>query len=601
MSRLSYKIFLLFVPLITCIFLFGHGYYVARKNLMLEHINQTSRLATAQVAVDIGYFVERRLGEFDEISDLLQQCHRLELTTSPLSIANALSYSTGFSAAIVSDINGHVTQFTLSANPSNRYVLRKNLKGDTLLNNHTLSLLSKSFTQWQTSSPIRERRIKRLVKQLSELNSRGEENSFTSRDLTRELIKLRRVKNLPTTVVTLIDAPIISKLGLIYDSSTYFFSRPLVDCQHRLTGYYTMIVDRTILEDHLFAVKQSFLEQGLHAVDIALVRNKDAHIITGYRYLNQDLLHSHKLNTGALPVMRDDLRGMLTNQAVLVNPTLASSLLLDKDVRDNANETGISVVLFVDQDEINRVTQTIRQEVTLYIVTAISLFLILFWFVSRYVAMPIIGLRKQVRLLASGGYPKLERTQRKDEIGELLNAFEKMTQTIRHKEQQLTKLAQYDPLTGIYNRRALIEAVEDIEILPHHTTVILMLDLDHFKRVNDKYGHAVGDTVLRYVASLIKQEIRKSDIFGRMGGEEFIVILPEAQLDKGLQIAERVRKTIEIFLKDSLPDAPSSPLTVSIGVSAWQGGSFSKALAKADRCLYRAKEQGRNRVVYEDR
>ncbi|WP_235431349.1 sensor domain-containing diguanylate cyclase [Vibrio sp. VPAP30] len=568
---------------------------------MLEHINQTSRLATAQVAADIGYFAERRLGEFDEISDLLQQCHQLELTTSPRSIANALSYSMGFSAVIVSDTNGHVTQFTLSSNPSNRYVLRKKLSGDTLLDNHTLSLLSKSLAQWQTNGPIRERQMKRLVKQLSELNSRGEENSYTSRNLTQELIKLRRVKHLPTTVVTLIDAPVISKLGLIYDSSTYFFSRPLVDCKQELAGYYTVVVDRTILEDHLFTVKQSFLEQGLHAVDLALVRNKDAHIITGYRYLNQDLLKRHKLNSSALPIMRDDLGGMLTNQAVLINPTLASSLLLDKDVRDNANVTGVSVVLFVDQDEINRVTQTIRQEVTLYIVTAISLFLILFWFVSRYVAMPIIGLRKQVRLLASGGYPKLERTQRKDEIGELLNAFEKMTQTIRHKEQQLTKLAQYDPLTGIYNRRALIEAVEDIEILPHHTTVILMLDLDHFKRVNDKYGHAVGDTVLRYVASLIKQEIRKSDIFGRMGGEEFIVILPEAQLDKGLQIAERVRKTIEIFLKDSLPDAPSSPLTVSIGVSAWQGGSFSKALAKADRCLYRAKEQGRNRVVYEDR
>jgi len=601
MSRLSYKIFLLFVPLITCIFLFGHGYYIARKNLMLEHINQTSRLATAQVAADIGYFAERRLGEFDEISDLLQQCHQLEFTTSPLSIANALSYSTGFSAVIISDTNGHVTQFTLSSNPSNRYVLRKNLNGDTLLNSHTLSLLSNSLLQWQTNGPIRERQMKRLVKQLSELNSRGEENSYTSRNLTQELIKLRRVKHLPTAVVTLIDTPVISKLGLIYDSSTYFFSRPLVDCQQELAGYYTVVVDRTILEDHLFAVKQSFLEQGLHAVDLALVRNKDARIITGYRYLDQDLLKSHKLNTGTLPVMRDDLGGMLTNQAVQINSTLASSLLLDKDVRDNANETGISIVLFVDQDEINRVTQAIRQEVSLYIVVAISLFLILFLFVSRYVAMPIVGLRKQIRLLASGGYPKIERTRRTDEIGELLNAFEKMIQTIRHKEQQLTKLAQYDPLTGIYNRRALMEAVEDIEVLAHHTTVILMLDLDRFKHVNDQYGHAVGDAVLRNVTALIKQEIRKSDVFGRMGGEEFTVVLPEAKLDKGLQIAERIRKAIEIFLKDSLPDSPSTPLTVSIGVSAWQSGSFSKALAKADRCLYRAKEQGRNRVVYEDK
>ncbi|MDC5811188.1 diguanylate cyclase [Vibrio europaeus] len=597
MSRLRYKIFLLFIPLIACIFLFGHGYFVARKNLMLEHINQTSRLATAQVAVDIGYFAERRLGEFDDISVQLQQCHQIEVSVSPISVASALSYSAGFSALFVSDINGHANQFTLSANPSNRYVLRKNLDGEQLLDSYHLSLLMRSASDWKSQAPKREKQLKQLVAALSQLKLRGEENSFASRKLTRELIKLRQMKHLPKAVVTIVDDATVAKLGLIYDTSTYFFSRPLLDCQHNLIGFYTVVLDRTILEDQLFAVKQSFLKQGLHAVDVALIRNKDEHIITGYRYLDQNKLAQYKLNQSTAPVMREDLGGVLTNQTVEINPNIASSLLLDTS---HSHKTGISVVLFVDQDEINRVSQTIRKEVDIYIAVSITLFILLFLFVSRYVAKPIITLRKQIRLLSTGGNPKIERTTRKDEIGELLNAFEKMTQTIRHKEQQLTKLAQYDPLTGIFNRRALMDAVRDIEALHHHTTIVFMLDLDHFKMVNDQFGHAVGDNVLRNVTALVKQDIRHSDIFGRMGGEEFTVILPETKLEKGIQIAERIRKSIEVFLGDSLPD-PSShqPLTISIGVSVWQDGSFSKALANADKYLYRAKKQGRNQVVYE--
>ncbi len=360
MSRLRYKIFLLFITLIACIFLFGHGYFVARKNLMLEHINQTSRLATAQVAVDIGYFAERRLGEFDDISAQLQQCHQVEVSVSPISVASALSYSAGFSALFVSDINGHANQFTLSANPSNRYVLRKNLDGEQLLDSYHLSLLMRSASDWKSQAPKREKQLRQLVTALSELKLRGEENSFASRKLTRELIKLRQIKHLPKAVVTIVDDATVSKLGLIYDTSTYFFSRPLLDCQHNLIGFYTVVLDRTILEDQLFAVKQSFLKQGLHAVDVALVRHKDEHIITGYRYLDQNKITQYKLNQSNAPVMREDLGGVLTNQAVEINPNIASSLLLDTS---HSHKTGISVVLFVDQDEINRVSHTIRKEV----------------------------------------------------------------------------------------------------------------------------------------------------------------------------------------------------------------------------------------------
>lgn len=600
MNRLSHKIFLLFLPLIACIFLFGHGYFVAREHLMLAHINQASRLATTQVATDIGYFAERRLGEFDSISAQLQQCYQLELSTSAIAVANALSYSAGFSALFVSDLDGAVSQFSLSANPSNRYVLRQNLTGLHLLDQQSKSQLLQSVEKWQTERPLREQRFRELKLQLSQLNKRGEVNSLTSRNLTRELIKLNKFKHLPEPVVTLVDTETIAKLGLIYDGSSYFFSRPLLDCQYQLAGFYTVVLDRTILEDKLFNAKQSFLEQDLHAVDVVLVRNNDRQLITGHNYLAADLLQQFGLNSTTTPEMRPQLGGILTNQKVIINPAQTAFDQASQNRQQQSENSGVSVALFVAQAELTRLNQAIKQEVQLYISIAIVVFVGLFLIVSRYVAKPIVELRKQVRLLANGGYPKMTQTSRRDEIGELFNAFEKMTQTIRHKEQQLTKLAQYDPLTGIFNRRAVMDAVAGIETLSHHTTIVFMLDLDHFKAVNDQYGHAVGDNVLRSVTALIKRDIRHSDIFGRMGGEEFTVVLPETNLKTGLQIAERIRQSIESMLADSLPEsAPNQPITISVGVSVWHGGSFSKALANADKCLYRAKHQGRNQVVYE--
>jgi diguanylate cyclase (GGDEF)-like protein len=124
-----------------------------------------------------------------------------------------------------------------------------------------------------------------------------------------------------------------------------------------------------------------------------------------------------------------------------------------------------------------------------------------------------------------------------------------------------------------------------------------MLDVDHFKQVNDTYGHQRGDQVLTAVASLLRQHLRQYDVAARFGGEEFALILPHTQLSQAMDVAERLRTAVEsLSLADGLQDIK---LTVSLGGAAFPGGnvkSIDDLIREADDALYRAKRAGRNRV-----
>lgn len=165
-------------------------------------------------------------------------------------------------------------------------------------------------------------------------------------------------------------------------------------------------------------------------------------------------------------------------------------------------------------------------------------------------------------------------------------------------EQALKTLAETDVLTGLLNRRRLFE-IADLELKRshryNHNLSILILDIDYFKKVNDTYGHQIGDLVLKDVSTSLQDITREIDIVARYGGEEFIILMPETDRHSGFELAERVRQTIEqlIITKDDL----ILSVTVSIGVTECIGtDSFDKALARADSGLYEAKEEGRNRT-----
>ncbi len=163
------------------------------------------------------------------------------------------------------------------------------------------------------------------------------------------------------------------------------------------------------------------------------------------------------------------------------------------------------------------------------------------------------------------------------------------------------EMAIRDELTGIYNRRHVMELLEYEKNRSSRgggIFCVAMLDIDHFKNVNDKYGHLAGDAVLRAVAAMIDKSLRQTEICGRYGGEEFLIVLTQTDIKGAVICSERIRTGIE---NAKFPDIdPDFKLTVSIGLSEYRmREDVEKIISRADEALYRAKKRGRNRVDYE--
>jgi diguanylate cyclase (GGDEF)-like protein len=168
---------------------------------------------------------------------------------------------------------------------------------------------------------------------------------------------------------------------------------------------------------------------------------------------------------------------------------------------------------------------------------------------------------------------------------------------------ELQRLSRHDALTGLLNRRAMEEALNaqlKRSERTHEPFVVMMLDLDHFKRINDRYGHPVGDDALKHVAALLQSAMRASDSVGRFGGEEFVLLLSNTPMAQAEPVAEKIR---DLLHQSPLASSTESiALSVSIGVAQWQenGEDVSRVLSRADAALFQAKVQGRNRVVAAD-
>jgi diguanylate cyclase (GGDEF)-like protein len=165
---------------------------------------------------------------------------------------------------------------------------------------------------------------------------------------------------------------------------------------------------------------------------------------------------------------------------------------------------------------------------------------------------------------------------------------------------ELRELAVTDPHTGAYNRRCLLPRLrEEMQRglrTGEHVSVVLF-DLDHFKRVNDRWGHAVGDAVLRAVADCVREQVRAMDVLVRRGGEEFVLLLPRTNGGEASDVAERVRAQLACAPLAARPGV-NVRQTISMGVATWDGTESAEALEeRADLAMYEAKRMGRNRVV----
>jgi two-component system cell cycle response regulator len=176
----------------------------------------------------------------------------------------------------------------------------------------------------------------------------------------------------------------------------------------------------------------------------------------------------------------------------------------------------------------------------------------------------------------------------------------KLEEQLMQAHQQMEILAMRDGLTGLLNRRAIEEYAEaefNLTVRKERAMSVILVDIDHFKNVNDQFGHKFGDHTLQQVAKILKKDLRTYDRIGRWGGEEFILILPDTQLMDAATVAERVRVRIA-EMKMSLENEETFSVHISLGAACTTGqfSSLTKLIDAADQALYQAKQTGRNRV-----
>lgn len=171
---------------------------------------------------------------------------------------------------------------------------------------------------------------------------------------------------------------------------------------------------------------------------------------------------------------------------------------------------------------------------------------------------------------------------------------------IKRSQLRFKKLSCVDGLTGILNHQTFIAESDRVLHLiekKHGTACLIFIDLDHFKQINDTHGHAVGDQMLKYVVSLCQPLLRATDLFGRLGGEEFGILVQDCGREQGLMLAERLRRTIEAAPAGSEEQSIALSASIGVAVTATSGYAMQPLCRDADAALYRAKRGGRNRVV----
>jgi diguanylate cyclase (GGDEF)-like protein len=225
------------------------------------------------------------------------------------------------------------------------------------------------------------------------------------------------------------------------------------------------------------------------------------------------------------------------------------------------------------------------------------------WVSRRVIIRPIAELATHIEGIepGSGIRVAVPEKHQDDEIGQLSRTTNRLIESHERVLAELRELATTDALTGVCNRRQFMRRMNDelarIQRLESSLATVLMLDIDHFKNINDHYGHPAGDAALSQLGTILRSTARRIDVVGRLGGEEFAVLLVGTDIGEAMVFAERLRLTVaetpvvhechELFMT----------LSIGVGMLANTDHDADSVLARADKALYEAKAQGRNRVV----
>lgn len=236
---------------------------------------------------------------------------------------------------------------------------------------------------------------------------------------------------------------------------------------------------------------------------------------------------------------------------------------------------------------------TITDEFTSEKVSSLNIGLRLL-FLSAYVALAVY-IAKVFRLIAARAIARKLLQDRNTQLNQALKKLRATQKQLAEKNRELATLSEIDPLTKLYNRRKIDEIMAQAicQASNEASLALILLDIDHFKSFNDRFGHPTGDSVICQVAEILQHSARSNDSIGRWGGEEFLIVCQDTDAEQALTIAERLRCTIAEKATGQL-----NGLTCSFGVTCFQEGDEETSLLKrADEALYCSKEQGRNRVT----
>jgi len=221
------------------------------------------------------------------------------------------------------------------------------------------------------------------------------------------------------------------------------------------------------------------------------------------------------------------------------------------------------------------------------------------WLLLQSTVIPIQKLHRVVQQFGRGRLDQRVEIKSDDEVGKLASAFNDMANQVQNITETLTNESTHDPLTGALNRREFERQFQNMlqhAIRHNRPLTVAMMDLDHFKGINDNYGHQVGDEYLKVFCKVIESNLRPGDVFARYGGEEFVAVLPESDSIGARRVAERLR-----LLATGAGIKRNGHLvstTISIGLSTFpaDGATLAELMAASDRALYGAKAAGRDRV-----
>jgi len=315
--------------------------------------------------------------------------------------------------------------------------------------------------------------------------------------------------------------------------------------------------------------------------------SEEGHLIVSSRGSSADLMK--------LAYSRDDTRYLLAREGRAIQFASVTGERVVGSVRRIPGLNWI-VVTEIPIAEAFRQVARLRNVTALIVASLFAAVGALGYFLGLLIVRPLDRLTQGAGKVAAGDLEVDLPEVTGGEVGYLTQVFNNMVSRLRETHRELERLSATDPLTGLFNRRRMMEAL-DHEVRRSrrlkHTFAVLMGDVDHFKKYNDANGHPAGDAVLKKVATILREATRDVDVVARYGGEEFFVLMPETEGSGAADVADRVRERLK---NEKLP---GGSVTLSFGVAEFpaHGDLGETVIAIADAALYQAKREGRDRVV----